>query len=211
MKSRVFILTAAAALGLAASGASGAAKLYKWVDEKGQVHYSESMPPEYKNNSSTELDSRGRILRKNDAAAPLDQARLREEETARRKVEEKRLYEQRRRDSALMNTYTTEAEIDTARDRNLAVPTQVIRGIEPRLKGSWTRLEALKTQADALSKSGKPVPEGLKEDIAAQEREVARYEAELRAKQTEVTHIRERYDGDKIRFRELSPLATSRQ
>ncbi|MEO8040129.1 MAG: DUF4124 domain-containing protein [Betaproteobacteria bacterium] len=211
MKSHVFLMAAAAVLALAASGASGAAKLYKWVDEKGQVHYSQSMPPEYKDSRSTELDRRGRVLRQIEAVPPVDQARLREEDMARRKLEEKRVYEQRRRDNALMNTYTTEAEIDTARDRNLALPNQAVKGIEPRLKDAWARLEALKTQADGQAKAGKTVSEGLKEDIAIQEREVAQFEAELRAKQTEVTHIRERYDTDKARFRELSSVAANKQ
>lgn len=210
MKSPIFIMLAAT-LALATSGASGAAKLYKWVDEKGQVHYTESMPPEYNNKGNTEMDKRGRVLKKNDAIAPVDPSKITDEEIARKRAEEKRLAEQRRRDHALINTYTTEAEIDIARDRNLQLPMQAIKGIEPRLKGSWARLEALKKQTEPYTKDGKPVPDGLKEDIALQEKEVALFEAELRAKQTEATHIREKYDADKARFRELSSVAEVRQ
>lgn len=209
MKSHVFIILTAT-LALATSGASAAAKLYKWVDEKGQVHYSESMPPEHKDKGSTELDRRGRVLKKNDAAIPSETAKLDEEGLARKRLEEKRLYEQRRRDSALINTYTTEAEIDVARDRNLSLPMQAIKGIEPRLKEAWARLEALKGQADALTKSGKVVPDALREDILLEEKQVALFEGELRAKQTEATHIREKYDADKMRFRELSSVASNK-
>lgn len=210
MKSPIFIMLAAA-LALATSGASGAAKLYKWVDEKGQVHYTESIPPEYNNNGNTEMDKRGRVLKKNDAVAPPDPTKLSDQEVARKRADMKRLAEQRRRDHALINTYTTEAEIDVARDRNLQLPIQAIKGIEPRLKASWARLEALKKQTEPYAKDGKPVPDGLKEDIALQEKEVALFEAELRAKQTEATHIREKYDADKARFRELSSVAEVRQ
>jgi hypothetical protein len=209
MKSHVFIMLTAT-LALATSGASAAAKLYKWVDENGQVHYSQNMPPEHKDKSSTELDKSGRVLKKNDAAPPPETARLDEEGIARKRLEEKRLYEQRRRDSALINTYTTEAEIDVARDRNLMLPTQAIKGIEPRLKAAWARLEALKKQTEPYDKAAKPVPEALKEDIAMQEKEVAQFEGELRAKQTEATHIREKYEADKMRFRELSSLASNK-
>ena len=209
MKSPIFI-TLAATLALATSGASGAAKLYKWVDEKGQVHYTESMPPEYNNNGNTEMDKRGRVLKKNDAVAPPEQSKLSDQDSARRKAEEKRLAEQRRRDHALINTYTNETEIDVARDRNLSLPMQAIKGIEPRLKASWARLEALKKQTEPYTKAGKPIPDGLKEDIALQEKEVALFEAELRANQTEATQIREKYDADKARFRELSSVAEVR-
>lgn len=209
MKSHVFIMLTAT-LALATSGASAAAKLYKWVDENGQVHYSQNMPPEHKDKSSTELDKSGRVLKKNDAAPPPETARLDEEGIARKRLEEKRLYEQRRRDSALINTYTTEAEIDVARDRNLMLPTQAIKGIEPRLKVAWARLEALKKQTEPYEKAGKPVPDALKEDLAMQEKEVAQFEGELRAKQTEATHIREKYEADKMRFRELSSVASNK-
>jgi len=209
MKSHIFIALAAT-LALATSGASGAAKLYKWVDEKGQVHYSESMPPEYKDKSSTELDKRGRVLRKNEAAPPVETARLDDDALARKRLEEKRLYQQRRRDSALINTYTTEAEIDIARDRNLALPMQAIKGIEPRLKAAWARLEAVKGQTESYAKAGKPVPEALKEDLAMEEKEVAHLEGEMRAKQTEATNIREKFDADKMRFRELTSIASSK-
>jgi len=209
MKSHIFIALAAT-LALATSGASGAAKLYKWVDEKGQVHYSESMPPEYKDKSSTELDKRGRVLRKNEAAPPVETARLDDDALVRKRLEEKRLYQQRRRDSALINTYTTEAEIDIARDRNLALPMQAIKGIEPRLKAAWARLEAVKGQTESYAKAGKPVPEALKEDLAMEEKEVAHLEGEMRAKQTEATNIREKFDADKMRFRELTSIASSK-
>jgi hypothetical protein len=209
MKSHVFIMLTAT-LALATSGASAAAKLYKWVDEKGQIHYSQNMPPEYKDKSSTELDKSGRVLKRNEPAPPPETVKLDEEGIERKRLEEKRLYEQRRRDTALINTYTTEAEIDLARDRNLTLPTQAIKGIEPRLKSAWSRLEALKKQTEPYDKAGKPVPEALKEDIAMQEKEVAQFEGELRAKQTEATHIREKYEADKKRFRDLSSLASNK-
>lgn len=209
MKSHVFIILTAM-LALATSGATAAAKLYKWVDEKGQVHYTATMPPEHKDKSSTELDKAGRVLRRNDAAAPADTARLDEEALARKRIEDKRLYEQRRRDSALINTYTTEAEIDIARDRNLALPMQAIKGIEPRVKAAWARFEALKRQAEPFASAGKPVPEALKEDLLIQEKEVLQLEGELRAKQTEATHIREKFDADKLRFRELTSVASNK-
>jgi hypothetical protein len=209
MKSRAFIVFAAT-LVLANSGASGAAKLYKWLDEKGNVHYSETIPPEHTDKSSTELDRRGRVLRRNEAVNPAETARLDEEGRARKRAEDKRLYDQRRRDKALMNTYTNEAEIDVARDRNLSLPVQAIKGIEPRLKAAWARLEEFKRQSESVAKAGKPVPEALKEDIVLEEKEVAMLEGELRAKQTEATHIRERFDSDKMRFRELSSVASSK-
>lgn len=188
----------------AAGTAHAAKKLYKWVDEKGQVHYTETIPPEAVNRSSTELDRRGRQLKQNEAAPKPEEIKAAQEQAEQRKIEEKKAYEQHRRDNALMNTYTSEAEIDTARDRNLSAPTAMIKGMEPRLKQIQTRLDGLKRNADALTKAGKPVPEATREDIATAEHELEVVNAEYKAKQAEIQRISDKYMADKARYRELA-------
>jgi hypothetical protein len=55
-------------------------------------------------------------------AAPLTQAQIeaRDAEAARKKEEEKQAAEQARKDSALLDSYTSERDIDAARDRAIA-------------------------------------------------------------------------------------------
>lgn len=180
-----------------------AGKLYKWTDEKGVVHYSETMPTEAKDRSSTEIDKRGRTLRKNDAALTPDQVRAIEEDKERRKSEEKQVAEQKRRDNALLNTYTTESEIDDARTRALSGATQALQAIEARQKSSRAKIDGLKKQAGDWKAKGKPVPESLKEESAAADREAAKIATELQTKETEIANLKQKYDYDKNRFREL--------
>jgi len=194
-------------LALAIPGAACAAKLYKWVDEKGQVHYSESIPPQYRDKANTEIDRRGRILRKNEALA--EQKRQAEEDVARKQAEEKRLTERARRDKALLETYTNEAEIDLARDRNIAFPKQVMESYEPRIKTGRQRGEALRAEREGLAKAGKPVPAALDSDIAAAEKDLNTLMAELKSKQAEIEQISERFAAQKARYRELTDAAAS--
>lgn len=190
----------------AALGASAvhAGKLYKWTDEKGVVHYSETLPSEAKDRSNTEIDKKGRELRKNDAALTPAQIKAIEDDKDRRKAEDKQLAEQKRRDNALLNTYTTEAEIDGARDRALAGATQSMQAIDARLKTARGKIDALRKQAADWKAKGKPVPESLKEDTAAAERDEAKIAADLKAKETEIQNLRQKYELDKARFVELS-------
>lgn len=58
----VCVLFSALVLG---SGSVFAAKVYRWVDENGDVHYSETLPPNFEDKSHDELDERG-ILRAED-------------------------------------------------------------------------------------------------------------------------------------------------
>lgn len=205
MKAPIVAFAFAVLTVLGATGTAHAAKkLYKWVDEKGQVHYTETIPPEAVNRSSTELDRRGRQLKQNEAAPKPEEIKAAQEQAEQRKVEEKKAYEQHRRDNALMNTYTSEAEIDTARDRNLSAPTAMIKGMEPRVKQLQTRVDSLKRNAEALTKAGKPVPEATREDLAAAEQELAGATAEYKAKQAEIQRISDKYMADKARYRELA-------
>lgn len=179
-----------------------AAKLYKWVDEHGQVHYSEIIPPQYRDRANVEIDRRGRVLRRNEA---LEERRRQIEEEARRKqVEEKRNTEQGRRDKALLESYTNEAEIDLARDRTIAFPQQALESYEPRIGTLKQRGEALRAEKESLEKAGKPVPGALVSEMAAAEKELGALLAERQAIQTSIEQLRERYSAQKARYRELT-------
>ena len=195
----VFLVGLAFALALA--DAAAAAKIYKWTDEKGVTHYGESIPPEYKDSPAAEMQG-GITVRKIDAANAPNPHKVTDEKAARE--EKQRAFEQRRRDMALVNTYTSTKEIDEARDRTLQLPLQAIRSVEPRLKKSQERLTALQQQAAALTKAGKPVPDGLSQDIADQKAEVDSFKAEMDRHQAQVQAIKTKYDEDKKRYVELT-------
>jgi chromosome segregation ATPase len=198
----VFLVGLAFALALA--DAAAAAKIYKWTDERGVTHYGESIPPEYKDSPAAVMQG-GITVRKIDPATSPNQRKTTDEKAAREDREEKqRAFEQRRRDLALVNTYTSIKEIDDARDRTLQMPLQAIRSLDPRLKKAQERLTALQQQAAGLIKTGKQVPDGLSQDIADQKAEVDGFKAELDRHQAQVQAIRTKYDEDKKRYVELT-------
>jgi hypothetical protein len=47
-----------------------AAKVYRWVDENGNVHYSETLPPDFEDKSHDELDERGIVRSENQSLVP---------------------------------------------------------------------------------------------------------------------------------------------
>jgi hypothetical protein len=196
------------ALALGLVNAASAAKIYKWTDEKGVTHYGEVIPPEYKDQAAQEMSSHGITLRKWDAAvtAPTtpEQRKAAEDKAAREREEKQRAFEQRRRDLALVNTYTSAQEIDDARDRALQLPTQAIRGLEPRLKKAHDRLSGLEQQAAGLAKAGKRIPDGLQSDIAEQKVEVETIQAEIERHKAQIEIIRAKYEQDKRRYLDVT-------
>jgi hypothetical protein len=213
-----FAVILALALSTAMAGALGAAEpkarsgqpakpvggIYKWVDENGVTHYGQSIPPEYRDGAAEEMN-RGGVTVRRIAPARTPEERQAQEEKAQRELEEqKRLAEQRRRDRALINTYGSAEEIDAARDRNLAMPVQVLRSLEPRMKKAQARLARLQAQCDELTNAGKAVPDYLQEDMDAQRLEVQGLRADMDRQSAQIAIIRTRYEMDRKRFVELT-------
>jgi hypothetical protein len=184
--------------------AAGAARIFKWVDEKGVTHYGETIPPEYKNQAATEMSKHGITVRKVDSVATgVDQKKAAEEKAIKDREEKQRAFEQRRRDMALMNTYTSAREIDEHRERTLQLPMQTMKGLEPQLKRAQERLATLQSQAAALAKKGKPT-DIVEQEIADQKAELDSLKADMDRGQAQIEAIKVKFDADKKRFLELT-------
>ena len=184
--------------------AEGNARMFKCVDGAGKVYYSDKMNPDC--GDGTELNRHGVVLNRKEPPKPekTGQAVPKSDPIAALKASK----DQERRDRALMATYTSEEEIDAARDRSLSIPAQGIKSVEIKLEKTNEQLTAYKKQADTLASQKKSLPAGLLEDVTASQKEIALLEADLvqRRKQSDV--VRAKYEADKMRFRELSGLAT---
>ena len=177
------------------------AKLYKWVDENGTTHYGETIPPEYANRDTKQLD-KGRIV---DRDEKLDAGKKGSAE--KEVVEDKATIEARRRDNALLNTYSNEKEIDLARDRNLLQVEARVNSYTMMLKSAEATLADLLEERNAINKNGRKIPASLTEDIAEAEALVAKRKKELETSNKEVEAVKARYAADKQRYRELKGIA----
>ena len=195
------IATALAVPALAQQGpkpdASGTVT-YKCLDSRGKVYYSDQYTPEC--GQTQEMNRQGRILRKLETAKPGLATRPAADGTAAAKESAER----QRRDRALIATYMSEEEIDTARDRSLTMPLQAVKTAENRLDKANDQLFDLKSQADRLAGQQKAIPPNLLEEIDGKQKEVSALEAELRQKKSYADSVRARYEADKLRYRELN-------
>ena len=104
-----------------AKGDKGGGKIICWKDSSGKVvGCGDRVPPEYQSSGTKELDKSGTTRKTTESAADIAKRRAQEKDVvADKTAEEKRLAEQKRQDSVLLNSYTTAAEIDRRRDRDL--------------------------------------------------------------------------------------------
>ncbi len=176
----------------AAFGGSAEAKLYKWVDDKGETHYGEVIPPEYANKDKVQFDEKGREVKKKESA----------KESA-KESEQQASIDQRRKDNALLNTYSNENEIDLARDRNLQQVEARINSIKSMLEHAQQDLDSYQKEAKALEKSGKKISDALQSDITDADNKLAKIKHDLAHAEEKAASVRASYEADKARYREL--------
>jgi hypothetical protein len=167
-------------------------RMYKCVDGSGKVYYSDKMNPDCADGS--EMSRHGVITKKREPAKPGQAVKLEPKKASK---------EEERRDRALMATYTSEEEIDAARDRSLAIPAQGTKATALKLEKANRQLDEFKKQADMLAAQKKPLPAHLLEDVSARQKEITGLEADLGQRKVQADAIRARYEADKQRFREL--------
>jgi uncharacterized protein YlbG (UPF0298 family) len=119
------LITALCILGLLLASTPVSAKVYRWVDENGEVHYSESLPPDFKDKGHDVLNERGIVTDEDLTLTPPPVEEVPEEEQLKElprdssgMVRPKQLYSdaemQRRMDNFLMLRYSSEQEIEDA-------------------------------------------------------------------------------------------------
>lgn len=193
------------ALLLSVAPMAQAQKIVCWKDKTGKVvGCGDRVPPEFQQNESKTLNERGITVQTTVSAQ--EAARLKEE--AQKKAvlkaeEDRQIAEQRRQDSALVNTYTSEKEIDQRRDREVQVVDLQLAQLKASLKNAIeAEATAQKRNADIV-KSGKTVAPPLAEELARAVDGRKRIEARIQEKENDKAAINKRYADQKARYIEL--------
>ncbi len=171
------------------------ARLYRWVDENGKTQFSDK-PPSTHAKGLTELDQRGMVRKTPAKAASVG-------EIARLEAEKQKLIEQKRRDNALRQSFSKPEEIDLLRDRQVEAVRSRQQTNKLLRQTAADKIGRLNGQIEALSQSGKPVSDMLKNNLQMAHQEQSALEAEARKMDAEVAAIMARAEGDKQRLLEL--------
>ena len=202
------------ALGYASTAAAqskGGGSIVCWKDASGKViGCGDKVPPEFANSGTRELDNRGNVRKTGESADEAAKRRVQEKEQADVKAEEqKRVAEQKRQDSALVNTFSNEKEIDLKRDREIQALDNNITQQSGALKVSAERLADAQQRAAAFEKTNKdkkPAPQGLKDDLVRAEGDKARLDQDIAAKEKEKRDTMAKYAAYKKRYMEIKGI-----
>lgn len=180
------------------------------ADNNGRQICSDVLPPQCYGKAYREISDRGITTRRVDAPLTPEQRAQKEAELKARQEQERRLLEQRRKDVALLNTYSSEQEIDAMRDRKLADIGAGMKQIEAKRADLLKKQKQL--QAETEFYKNKPLPQELANAIRANEAELKAQDAAAEAKKQEMDAVRAKYAAEKRRYIELTraPSASSR-
>jgi hypothetical protein len=174
------------------------AKLYKWTDKDGVVHYGDKIPAEYADQHKQQINKQGQVVKEIDGAMTPEQRTAAEA----RKAAEAEAKARAENDKILLSTYGSVADIERARDTRLSslqgqvtMASSTTSSIERDIAG----IEARRASA----KDPKQI-EKLDQQLAAQRRELTANQRHIVTRQEEMAQVRKQYDTDIKRFRELT-------
>jgi hypothetical protein len=195
-------------LGSAQPKSGQPSKLYRWTDDKGVVHYGDTVPPEYSKADRNVLNNQGvnvgfeqgeltpeQRAEKQRLAAEAEQAKHVREEIA-------------RRDKMLLETYISVSDIEDLRNRRLELLEGQIKVTELYLANLRKRLLTLQDEASnykpyTTRENAPPIPESLATDLSRTVGSINLYEQTLSRSRSDQETVRNSFDDDIRRFKQL--------
>lgn len=193
---------------IAVSLAPAAGAAYKCVDENGLTHIGDTPPAGCANVVMYEISKSGMVLRKIDPTPTPEQVRAKELEFERAKDSLKNQAEQKRKDTALLNTFSAEREFDVVRDRNIEPIRARIKSAEERIGAVEKRQGELEEEME-FYRAGKSKarvlapPAQLSADLTRVRNERAALVSSIAKYEKEIEQLKAKFDTDKRRWLDL--------
>jgi len=203
---RLLLAAALLAATLAAQAQTGSGKsgtqTYKWVNEKGEIQYGDSVPAQYAQSERAILNRQGvevgKVDSRKNAQQAAEQAR-RDQDAARR----------RQHDQFLLTTHTSTRAIERLRDERLDQIDGQIKAAQAYIETLDSRLATLQERALRFKPySQRPdarrMPDDLVEELVRVANESRDQRRSLDTRRQDQLDVRAQFDADIARFRELT-------
>jgi hypothetical protein len=182
-------------------------EVYRWVDDKGVVHFGDNVPAEYAPIDRQVLNQYGVPLRTEQGALTPEEIEAERKAAA----EKKAAMAAARRDEVLLSTYLSVEEIEALRNRRIELIDGQISVTTNYLNSLRNRLKKLQAEASTFKPYSKdpeaePIDEKLAKEIADTADSIVLYEKTLNDTRTRQGRVVLAFDADIARFKELKGL-----
>ena len=183
---------------------------YRCTGKDGKKYYGSTIPMQCMGVVVEQLSKQGTVIKRMDPHAA-EKEKEEKEAASKKKEEDVATREEQRRNRALLATYTSERDIEDARQRALADNQKAVAEVQAKIDTiKRNRAKYAKELEFYQDKKGaaKP-PAKLSQDITNADIDLKAQEDLLAVKQKEVVAINTRYDEDKKRYTELRKKGVS--
>ena len=181
---------------------SAQAKMYKWIDENGEMHFGDKIPQKYLAKEHDVLNEHGMKVKHKEA-----------EKNAQEKAEEQRLEQERKKavlevqkkkklDRVLLDAYDSENDLIIARDSRLDAVSTQIRLSEAIISESNKKIKSMEERVAQIKVSGREVPDNLYVSLENEKQQVATQTRVMQSHKKRSDEISEKYNDYVKRFRE---------
>jgi Domain of unknown function (DUF4124) len=191
---------------LAVIFAPAAGASYRCVDEKGVTHVGDMPPEACANVVIYELHANGMVLRKIDPTPTAEQAKVLKEKQEKSKEAERVAADQKRKDEALLASFSGEREFDVTRDRNIEPLNGRITNARDRIAAINKRMKEIEDEMEfyksGKAKADKPreAPFTLTNGLQVARTEKESLEKSIVSSQREIEILKVKFDTDKKRW-----------
>ncbi|MET0356721.1 MAG: hypothetical protein ABW044_08065 [Cellvibrio sp.] len=172
---------------------------YRYTTDNGRKAVSQTMPPQYIRNGYEVLTISGEIIKVvPPAPAEADAERIAKERKAAK--------EQAKYDLELRQAYSSLADIDSAKTRNLQELINTINILNANLTSTKSQLKVQEGHAAAIERGGKTVSEDILKNIATLRSEEKDLNVQIKQREEEHQAAAAKYDQARARFIEINKI-----
>lgn len=198
------ILVLAAAL---APWAAQSQQIVKCVGKDGKTYVGSTLPPQCAGQAVDQMNKQGQVVKRTEAMLTPEQRAAKEAEERLNKEKEdeaaRKEKEETRKNKALLSTYGSEKDIETARIRAISDNENAVKETQAKIVQIEKIGVTMKKELEFYKGKNKP-PAKVTLDIQNNEIDLKAQQVLLAAKKKEVDVINAKYDEDKRRYLELT-------
>lgn len=189
---------------LAGAHPAHAKKLYRWVDEQGNITFSDQVPPDQVQHKRETLSKKGSVLDILERAKTPEERAKQKRLAELRQEQEKIIAKQAAADKVLLATYRSLDDMERALENKLALMDGKQRVIDGNLQRLKQQLHQQQTQAANQERNAQTVPEKLLQDINATRQQIDSAQHELLRHQLDRQRLENEFRRDMARFEFLT-------
>ncbi|MEN8128953.1 MAG: DUF4124 domain-containing protein [Pseudomonadota bacterium] len=179
------------------------ARLYRWVDDDGQVHYSDKVPPKQAQRERKVFDDEGNLIATVAAPKLKQQTETEQKQAALEDEKHKKQKEQAAFDQGLLRTFSSAQQLKTVRDERLKIIELMLANLEYKLSGLREKQSQLKQDEDAAKEDQGPALEKIKKHQQRVRSEIDSVNEQLTVQIKKKKETEERFESYIKRFAEL--------